>query len=142
MRKLDSNVRNNLTNILIEVLGSSSQTKSGLLFTQHFLSNSELSMLAKRVGVAILLKRGYTYSSIMNYLKVSKGTVAKISDILNNSDHESQLILDRIITTKKVSQAISELDYYLSRFLPPKGGNWSSWRAKLEQDHSQNSKPI
>lgn len=119
-------MHDHLVNILIQVLATTNQTKSGLLFVNQFLSSSELTMLAKRVGVALLLKRGYTYSSIMDYLKISKGTVAKVAEIIHTNDHESQQTLNKIIANKQVNEVFSKFDYYLGRLLSPKGGNWHS----------------
>ena len=99
-RKLPVGMHENLVGILIQVLSTTNQTKSGLLFVNQFLSPSELTMLAKRLGIALLIKRGYTYEAIMEYLKVSKGTVAKVVGILNTTDTESQQILNKIIANK------------------------------------------
>lgn len=131
-----------LVNILIQVLATTNQTKSGLLFVNQFLSSSELTMLAKRVGAALLLKRGYTYSSIVDYLKISKGTVAKVAEIIHTNDPESQQTLNKIIANKQVSEVFSKFDYYLGRLLPPKGGNWHSWRKDLEDKRRLSEKPI
>lgn len=141
-RRLQPGIHQRLVTILIKVLASSNQTKSGLLFTQQFLSSTEQTMLAKRVGVALLLKRGYTYTSIMNYLKVSKGTVAKIAEIIHATDSATQQVLDKIISNKQVSETISDFDYYLSKLLPPKGVNWSGWRKNIEDKHHKDLQPI
>lgn len=131
-----------LVNILIQVLATTNQTKSGLLFVNQFLSSSELTMLAKRVGAALLLKRGHTYSSIMDYLKVSKGTIAKIAEIVHTNDSESQQVLNKIIANKQIDEVLSKFDYYLGRLLPPKGGNWHDWRKNLEDTRRNSEKPI
>jgi hypothetical protein len=99
-------------------------------------------MLAKRLGIALLLKRGYTYTAIMEYLKVSKGTVGKVAEILHTSDLESQQVLDKIIKNKQIDEVLSKFDYYLSRFLPPRGGDWKLWRKNLETQRSESEKPI
>lgn len=141
-RKLPAELHDHLVHILIQVLSTTNQTKSGLLFVNQFLSSSELTMLAKRVGVALLLKRGYTYSSIMNYLKVSKGTVAKISEVVNTNDQESQRALNKIIANKQLGEVLSQFDYYLGRLLPPKGGSWKIWRKNLEDNRRKSMQPI
>lgn len=141
-RSLQPGLQDHLTDILIEVLSATNQTKSGLLFVHQFLSTSELTMLCKRVGVALLLKRGYTYDAIMDYLKVSKGTVAKIAEIVHSSDPESQQTLNRILANKRVGEVLGKFDYFLGRMLPPKGGSWKVWRRNLESDRRANEQPI
>ena len=141
-RKLPVGMHEHLVNILVRVLSTTNQTKSGLLFVNQFLSSSELSMLTKRVGIALLLKRGHTYSSIMDYLKVSKGTVAKVAEIIHTNDQESQQALAKIIANKQIDEVLSKFDYYLSRLLPPKGGNWHDWRKNLEDKKRASEKSL
>lgn len=141
-RKLPEGMHDHLVDILIQVLSTTNQTKSGLLFVNQFLSSSELTMLAKRVGAALLLKRGYTYSAIMDYLKISKGTVAKVAEIIHTSDAESQAALSKIIVSKKIDEVLSKFDYYLGRLLPPKGGDWRVWRKNLEATRRKSEQPI
>lgn len=141
-RKLPEEMYSHLVGILIQVLSTTNQTKSGLLFVNKFLSSSELTMLAKRVGIALLLKRGYTYRSVMDYLKVSKGTVAKVSEIIHSNDQESQSTLNKIIANKQISEVLSKFDYYLDKLLPPKSGNWHEWRKRIEDKRRKSEIPI
>lgn len=55
------------------------------VFLNDLLSPIERTMLAKRLAIAALLSKNYTYESIMDTLKVSNNTVAKVSIILNNN---------------------------------------------------------
>jgi len=141
-RKLATGLHDHLVSLLVQVLSTTNQTKSGLLFINQFLSSSELTMLAKRLGIALLLKREYTYSFIMHYLKVSKGTVGKVSEIIHISDIDSQQVLDNILKNKKVNEKLSKLDYYLDKVLPPKGGDWKIWRNNIENKRIDSEKPI
>jgi len=141
-RYLKPEIYNRLIDIFIQVLSTTNQTKSGLLFTHTLLSATERTMLAKRVGISLLLKRGYSYDMIMDYLKVSRGTVAKVSEIIHSSDQESQVVLDKIINNKQISETMGKLDYYLSRLIPPNGRNWSNWRSKIEKDRRKSEQPI
>ena len=47
-------------------------------FLHSLLSATEQVMLAKRLAIALLLSRGYTYKEIDEAIKVSKATVATI----------------------------------------------------------------
>lgn len=140
--RLNPEINDRLVELLISVLGSSSQTKSGLLFTHSLLSPTELTMLAKRVGIALLLKKKYQYQQIQDYLKVSKGTIAKVAEILASSDQESQTVLNNILKDKQISQVLGKIDYFINGMLPPKGGNWKEWRKQLETNKRQNDQPL
>ena len=141
-RKLATGLHDHLVSLLVQVLSTTNQTKSGLIFINQFLSSSELTMLAKRLCIALLLKRGYTYSFIMHYLKVSKGTVAKVSEIIHTSDIESQQILENILNNKKVNETLSKLDNFLDKLFPPKGSDWKVWRNNIENIRLNSEKPI
>lgn len=141
-RKLKEGVLKRLMDVFVEVISSTKKTKSGLLFTHHFLSTTEQTMLSKRVGIALLLKRGYTYDLIMDYLKVSKGTVAKVAEILSKSDPASQQTLDRIIKNKQINETLSTFEYHMQSFIPPKGRDWGVWRANLEKGKRDSEKPL
>ena len=47
-------------------------------FLQSLLSPTELTMLSKRLAIAILLSRGYTYKYIDETLKVSLSTIGTV----------------------------------------------------------------
>lgn len=47
-------------------------------FLQSLLSHTEQVMIAKRLAIAILLSRGYSYQYIDDTLKVSKSTIATV----------------------------------------------------------------
>ena len=52
-------------------------------FLQSLLSHSEQIMLSKRLAIALMLAKGYTYASIDDTLKVSKATITTIHRQLN-----------------------------------------------------------
>jgi len=141
-RKLKPEIHDRLVNVLVQVLSATNKTKSGLLFIHNFLSTTEQTMLAKRIGIALLIKRGYTYNLIMDYLKVSKSTVAKVAEILHTSDLESQKTLNKIISDKQVDETLSKLEYNIKKLILPKGRDWSTWRKNLELDRQISEKPI
>ena len=140
--KLKPEIHEKLANLFLEVLSATNKTDSGRLFINNLLSTSEQLMLAKRVGVAILVKRGYSYEAIKDVLKVSQGTVAKVTDILARAPKVSHRILERIIIEKQVAETLGKIEYHLSELLPPKGGDWSAWRRGLESERRKSDLPI
>ncbi|MFC1647008.1 Trp family transcriptional regulator [Patescibacteria group bacterium] len=77
-RLLNEDVEDRLFEIFWEHLASLST--SGLIreFLESLLSQTEQVMIAKRLAIAVLLSRGYTYQRIDETLKVSKSTVATV----------------------------------------------------------------
>lgn len=103
-------------------------------FVELFLTPTEKIMLSKRVAIAILIKRGYSYELIKEYLKVSQSTVAGIVKQLELSSQDTQYMLDKIIRHKEMEIVIGNFEYGLRTLIPPKGRDWSIWRKNLEHD--------
>lgn len=55
------------------------------IFIRDFLTKTEKLMLAKRIMIALLIEQGYSYDDIMQILKVSPSTIAKIQQLLESS---------------------------------------------------------
>lgn len=75
-RKLYEELENRIYEMLIEHLASLRTQLEVKEFLHSLLSHTEKIMLAKRLAIAALLSRGYTYQQIDDALKVSKATVA------------------------------------------------------------------
>ena len=58
-------------------------------------SKQELEMVAKRLKIAKLLVKGYTYEKIRNELKVSQQTIARVNGWLDQSGAGYRLIIQR-----------------------------------------------
>lgn len=70
-------------------------------FIEDLLSPTEKVMLTKRLGIAILLSKGYTYDSIDETLKVSRPTINHVSYFLKHGNSGYQKVVDQIITAQK-----------------------------------------
>ncbi|MDO8487105.1 MAG: YerC/YecD family TrpR-related protein, partial [Candidatus Curtissbacteria bacterium] len=66
-----------------EAIAKLQNQKEIQMFLHDLLSPTERTMLAKRLAIAALLLKGHTYESVMDILKVSNPTVAKVSLTLN-----------------------------------------------------------
>ncbi len=63
-------------------------------FLKAFLTDTEYTVLAKRLTIAYLLDQGLSYDQIRKQLKVSSATISTVSD--NMSQEGIQLALQRI----------------------------------------------
>ena len=77
-------------------------------FLKDLLSKQEAEMLAKRIEIARLLIKGFTYENIKKALKVSYGTVARVSEWLATSGEGYRLVVSRIKEERTTSQEIIE----------------------------------
>jgi uncharacterized protein YerC len=64
---------------LIKYIALIKTQKTAENFINELLTPSEQIMIAKRFAAIVMIERGYSYSKIMDTLKISRGTVASIS---------------------------------------------------------------
>lgn len=88
-------------------------SKESQLFLNDLLSSIEITMLAKRLAIAALLSRSYSYDSIEETLKVSRETIATVSLNLNNNNGYKIILnkLSRSEATREFWQDIEKLVY-------------------------------
>lgn len=77
-------------------------------FLKDLLSRQEAEMLAKRIEIARLLINGYTYGEIGKVLKVSDGTIARVSQWLATSGEGYRLVANRVKPEKTAKQELIE----------------------------------
>ena len=70
-------------------------------FFNQFLTHTERRMFAKRFQVAMMLVLGYEYKEIKSRVRVTEGTIARISNWLKEEEEEITNIAQRIIRLKE-----------------------------------------
>lgn len=89
-------------------------------FLEDLLSPSEKIMLVKRLAIAILLSKGYTYEAIDNTLKVSRPTINRVSFWLKHGKSGYQKAILKILKQKKKEELIDKIEEILTKLSPPK----------------------
>ena len=112
------------------------------ILVETFFSSTEKTMIAKRVAIAFMLVKDYRYDQIVDKLKVSHGTVAKIADALRTHDNVIKTELNLIASEQAFAQFLNAIGYQVSKLLPPKGGDWYVWRGNLEKEHRDSEEPF
>lgn len=80
-------------------------------FLKDLLSRQEAEMLAKRIEIAKLLIKGFTYGEIQKMLKVSHGTIARVNQWLATSGEGYRLVVERVKEEKfEAQEYIEELE--------------------------------
>lgn len=77
-------------------------------FLKDLLSKQEAEMLAKRIEIARLLIKGFTYGRIQQLLRVSHGTVARVSQWLATSGEGYRLVVSRVKPEKTEQEELNE----------------------------------
>jgi len=104
-RILDSKVEAKIKNTLLDAVSQVRSREDVSAFVNDLLSPVEKTMLSKRLAIAILINRGWEYPAICNFLKVSSGTVAKISILIK---HKSAYVR----TIKKLEETEAGREFF------------------------------
>ena len=85
------------------------------------LSPVERTMIAKRLAIAILLTKGYSYAAIGDIVKVSVTTIASISVWLQHSGKGFEMVIKKILREESFKETLKDIEKSLAKFLvsPP-----------------------
>ena len=120
-----------------------SARKSGTkLFLGNLLTRTEKIMLAKRISIAVLLAKGYSYPSIRQMLRVTPSTISNVSLNLKYSDKGYRKIVEKILRDEKMNEFWQKIETKLTDVPPLKGHDWSYWRKEHEYKKRKNKKPF
>jgi uncharacterized protein YerC len=102
-------------------------------FLHDFLSPVEKIMLAKRLSIAVLLNKGYSYESIGKILKVSPPTIATVSLLLKYSGKGYKKAVEKIVSREKMNIFWDKIEDILAKIPHAKGSDWSYQRREYEK---------
>lgn len=130
--KLSSEQINQLSQKLIFAISSLRNKEALFLFFDDLLTRTEKIMLGKRLLVAILLEKGYSYGDISSVVKVSQATISGVSERLQRSGKGFRLAIANLDKKEKVEKWIEPVLDFLSGMAKPLTSKTSSgyWRRK------------
>lgn len=140
--RLNQSVYNKIFSLFPQFLGKLSRQGHALVVVNALFSSTEKTMIAKRIAIAFMLVKGYSYEMISDKLKVSYGTVAKIAELTKNADSHFVTELHKIATEDAFGDFLNTIGYKIAVALPPKGGNWSQWRRDIEHQRKSREQPF
>ena len=119
-RILPKAIEERLFENLWETFASINNTNQAKLFLQDFLSPTEKVMFAKRIAIAILLKKNYDFRSISFLLKVSTTTINNIYRLIKLKSKSYNLLIEKYNRKKATKELFHELERYFYRLNPGK----------------------
>jgi uncharacterized protein YerC len=125
---LDKKVESRVYEVFVECIANASTSTSVNKLIADLLSPTERLMLAKRLSIALLLIKKYDQRSISNWLKVSLGTVSKVSLVLQKGSGGYAQIIHTVLKKEELQELIRKVDDALSQILPPLSRDWKSYR--------------
>lgn len=113
------------------LLGRSHTKQSFQGIFEDLLSKEERLMIAKRIAVMYLLMKGFDYNAICDVIKVSPGTVAKFSIMLEKSTG--------LVPLLKAALRKDQIRIYVEQIfvnLFPPGARGVDWKSAWERKNS------
>lgn len=92
---------------LCAAIAATHNIKEAAQVLTDLLGKQELEMIARRLKIAELLLKDYTYNEIRNALKASNGAIARIHNWLQESGEGYRLVLER---TKHKRDSLNKAD--------------------------------
>ena len=89
-------------------------------FFNDLLTPTEKIMLSKRLAIAVMLIKGYDYSSIKSILKVSPTTIGAISLWLKYPGKGYRKAVTELIKKEKFKKLINDIDEAVEAITPTK----------------------
>ena len=94
-KKLNQNLKNQIYQLLYQVITDLKNPEEAQLFLESFLSKNELEFMARRLGIAYFLNKGKSYSNIKNNLAVSSTSIAAVAQLIKK-DKGAKVALEKI----------------------------------------------
>ena len=87
------------------------------IFFYEFFTKTERIMLAKRLGIAMMLHRGFIYSDIREILHVSTSTITGVASQLDQGGIGIKKIIDKLAREERMEIFWSKINRALDRIL-------------------------
>lgn len=137
---LSDRVKQEINSIFLETISLLYKKEDIVNFLEDFLSPTERIVLSKRITIALMLKKGYSFETIKKLIKVSQSTIAGVNLKLKYTGKGYQRILDRILLDQKISGIFNQIEnYILSALTIGKGkgtGIWYDLKIKKQREGS------
>lgn len=112
---LDKDVEARIFEVFFQTLANLTTSSQVKEFLFDLLSPTERTMLSKRLAIAVMLEKGYSYEEIKDVLKVSGGTIQKISNWLKYEGKAFRKVAKKLLPREKVGVTTSSFDSVFSQ---------------------------
>jgi uncharacterized protein YerC len=102
-------------------------------FFTSLLSHTEQIMVAKRLAIAVLLYKGYTYERINDTLKVSSSTVTTVHKQIISGATGYRKAVDKILSEENKELLGLNIEEFLMQISLPKAHGSQMWKEKSKK---------
>ena len=101
-RILDKNLEDYIFSVFLKTITDLKTLSESKNFLEDLLWPTERIMLIKRLAIAVMLSKGYTYDEIDHTLKVSRTTIMNVSYFLKHGQNSGyKEVVARILKDQK-----------------------------------------
>lgn len=111
--RINEKVEKQIRDIFAEIISQLSGKENVFTFFDDFLTETEKIVLSKRIAIAFMLKKNYSYEIIKSVLKVSQSTISIINLKLKYSGKGYHKILDKILLQEKIKAGIDQVENFI-----------------------------
>lgn len=109
-KPLPKHVENALLALFFKSLARVSNTSDIEKFLNDLLGPAERTMLAKRLGIAILLAKGYQYNAIKDSLNVSQETIARVNMNIQYQGEGYAMVIAKALRDEKINALFKKVE--------------------------------
>lgn len=127
-------IQERILSVFVKTLANLKTESQTRLFLDDLLTSTEKVMLAKRVAIAFLLSKDYSYRKISLMLNVSMSTIGWVSDKYKHAS-KFKNIVDRVVKNEEIAQLWDHLgEKFASAMAVGKGRPfWGAIRNELQK---------
>lgn len=130
-RIMDKDIEERMFEIFWRVFAGIKSSEEARKFWRSFISDVELLMLAKRLGIALMLAKEYSYQEIKDALKVSSTTIMGVAVRYRMGGRGLVPALQRILKDEKSENFMDNIEEFLLMITPQ--AKYGSHRHKKRQ---------
>ena len=137
---ISKDVYERIFDVFLKTLAGLKTKKQVSGFLKEFLTPTEQVMLAKRLAIAFLITKGYSYREIANILRVSVSTIGFASLDLKDGENYKKVI-DKVLKNEEVDEFIENVGEKVAALFSVGGSKSGAWRyLKSEIQNKSKSK--
>ena len=114
-KKLNPQIQKQIDRIFYQTLADLKRIEDMKIFLRDFLTQTEQSVLTKRLAVAMYLEKGRSYDQIKQALKVSSATIAHVDKMMNQKSEGFILALRRMEADEWASRISKKVLGFLNK---------------------------
>lgn len=137
---MSEKIKREINEIFLETFALLYKKEDIINFLEDFFSPTERIVLSKRITIALMLKKGYSYEMIKKLIKVSQPTVADVNLKLKYAGKGYHKILDQMLVNRKIKSVFDNIEKFILAGLTighGKGtGYWFQQKIKKQRETS------